>query len=108
MKNECVDEDKENTAENGDNLQFCRVILPDGSTTVIYACVGQSIRTALSKLCERRHLAMPAVDVFELGSDKVNFNVDWLINPLECFCFGNEGHAALGRILGLGYNTLLL
>ena len=33
--------------------------------------------------------------------------IDWLINPLECF-FGIEGHAALDRNPGPGYNTLLL
>ena len=31
----------------------------------------------------------------------------WMINPLECF-FTIEGHIALDRNLGLGYNTLLL
>ena len=30
-----------------------------------------------------------------------------LINPLECF-FDSEGHVALDRYLGPGYNTLLL
>ena len=30
-----------------------------------------------------------------------------LINPLECF-FDSEGHVALDRNLGPGYNTLLL
>ena len=33
--------------------------------------------------------------------------IDWLINPFECF-FGREGHVALDRNPGLGYNTLLL
>ena len=30
-----------------------------------------------------------------------------MINPLECF-FGSEGHVALDRNLGPGYDTLLL
>ena len=30
-----------------------------------------------------------------------------MINPLYCF-FGSEGHVALGRDPGPGYNTLLL
>ena len=33
--------------------------------------------------------------------------LNWLINPLQCF-FGSEGHAALDRNPGPGYNTLLL
>ena len=33
--------------------------------------------------------------------------IDWLINPLFCF-FGSEGHVALDRNPGPGYNTLLL
>ena len=34
-------------------------------------------------------------------------DVDWLINPLYCF-FGSEGHVALDRNRGPGYNTLNL
>ena len=35
------------------------------------------------------------------------FLIDWLINPLWCF-FGSQGHVALDRNPGPGYNTLLL
>lgn len=52
------------------NFKFCRVIMPDGSTTVVCARPGQSIRTVLGKLCEKRSLSIAGVDVFLLGSDK--------------------------------------
>ena len=32
--------------------------------------------------------------------------IDWFVNSLECF-FCIEGHGALDRNLGPGYNTLL-
>lgn len=52
-------------------MKFCRVILPDGSTTVVCTKPGQNIRTVLGRLCEKRGLSIAAVDVFLLGSDKV-------------------------------------
>ncbi len=51
--------------------KFCRVILPDNSTTVIAAKAGLSVRCSLQKLCERRHISLAAIDVFQVGSDKV-------------------------------------
>lgn len=59
--------------ENEENLKFCRVILPDGSTTVVYAKQGQTIRHVLSALCEKRNMSVAAIDVFLLGSDRVRF-----------------------------------
>ncbi|XP_060064951.1 regulator of G-protein signaling loco-like isoform X2 [Ylistrum balloti] len=56
--------------ETEDNFKFCRVILPDGSTTVVCAKPGQRIRSVLGKLCDKRSLSIAAVDVFLLGSDK--------------------------------------
>ncbi|XP_069139918.1 regulator of G-protein signaling 14-like [Argopecten irradians] len=56
--------------ETDDNFKFCRVILPDGSTTVVCAKPGQRIRSVLGKLCDKRSLSIAAVDVFLLGSDK--------------------------------------
>ena len=62
------------TTENEENnYKFCRVIMPDGSTTVVCARPGQSIRTVLGKLCEKRSLSIAGVDVFLLGSDKVHY-----------------------------------
>ncbi len=52
--------------------KFCRVILPDNSTTVIAAKAGLSVRASLLKLCERRHISLAAIDVFQVGSDKVS------------------------------------
>lgn len=60
--------DKDGTEEK--NMKFCRVILPDGSTTVVCTKPGQNIRTVLGRLCEKRGLSIAAVDVFLLGSDK--------------------------------------
>ncbi|XP_056005277.1 regulator of G-protein signaling 12-like isoform X4 [Ostrea edulis] len=60
--------DKDGTEEK--NLKFCRVILPDGSTTVVCTKPGQNVRTVLGRLCEKRGLSIAAVDVFLLGSDK--------------------------------------
>ncbi|XP_021378648.1 regulator of G-protein signaling 12-like isoform X2 [Mizuhopecten yessoensis] len=56
--------------EADDSVKFCRVILPDGSTTVVCAKPGQRIRSVLGKLCDKRSLSIAAVDVFLLGSDK--------------------------------------
>ncbi|VDI53898.1 regulator of G-protein signaling [Mytilus galloprovincialis] len=59
------------TNENDEqNFKFCRVIMPDGSTTVVCARPGQTIRTVLGKLCDKRSLSIAGVDVFLLGSDK--------------------------------------
>ena len=56
---------------NEGQFKFCRVVLPDGSTTVVCAKPGQTIRAVLGKLCEKRGLSIAAVDVFMLGADKV-------------------------------------
>ncbi|KAK3595317.1 hypothetical protein CHS0354_004469 [Potamilus streckersoni] len=50
--------------------KFCRVILPDGSTTVVCAKAGQTINNVLGKLCEKRSISIASVDIFLLGSDK--------------------------------------
>lgn len=46
-------------------------MLPDGSTTVIYAGGGLTVRAALTKLCDRRKLAISKLEVVFLGTDKV-------------------------------------
>ena len=55
--------------------KFCRVILPDNSTTVIPAKAGLTVRSSLQKLCERRHISLAAIDVFQIGSDKVSYSI---------------------------------
>ena len=58
---------------SGRENKFCRMILPDGSTTVVYAKSGQTIRSVLHKQCERRNMQMSAMEVFHVGSDKVRY-----------------------------------
>ena len=55
-----------------ENQKFCRVILPDKSTTVIYAKPGQSIKGGLYKLCERRGINTALMEVVLVGQDKVS------------------------------------
>ncbi|XP_052771613.1 regulator of G-protein signaling loco-like isoform X3 [Mya arenaria] len=63
--------------EEAEQPRFCRVIMPDGSTTVVGTRHGQSIHHILGKLCEKRSLSIASVDVFLLGSDKpLNLNED--------------------------------
>ncbi|GFO30557.1 regulator of G-protein signaling 12 [Plakobranchus ocellatus] len=52
-------------------FKFCRIVMPDGSTTVVCAKPGQSTRYVLSKLCEKRSISLASVDVFLLGSDRL-------------------------------------
>ncbi|XP_050397325.1 regulator of G-protein signaling 12 isoform X3 [Patella vulgata] len=56
--------------QNEGQFKFCRVIMPDGSTTVVCAKPGQTTRSVLGKLCEKRSLSIASVDVFLLGCDK--------------------------------------
>ncbi len=71
-----ISDDSSSHSGSGRENKFCRVILPDGSTTVVYAKQGQTIKQVLHKQCERRNMTMAAMDVFHVGSDKVweNFN----------------------------------
>lgn len=57
--------------EEPEQPRFCRVIMPDGSTTVVGTRQGQTINYVLGKLCEKRGLSVASVDVFLLGSEKV-------------------------------------
>ncbi|GFR98576.1 regulator of G-protein signaling 12 [Elysia marginata] len=52
-------------------FKFCRIVMPDGSTTVVSAKPGQSTRFVLGKLCEKRSISLASVDVFLLGSDRL-------------------------------------
>ncbi|KAK7494735.1 hypothetical protein BaRGS_00014133 [Batillaria attramentaria] len=53
-----------------EQFKFCRVVMPDGSTTVVCTRPGQSIRTVLGKLCDKRGISIASVEVFLLGSEK--------------------------------------
>lgn len=54
-----------------DVLNFCRVILPDQSSTIMTAKQGQTLRQALTQLCDRRQMSFVATDVFVAGTDRV-------------------------------------
>ena len=58
--------------DTGGEVKFCRVVMPDTSTTVVCTRAGHNIRSVLGKLCDKRNLSIASVDVFLLGSDKVN------------------------------------
>ncbi|XP_045189698.2 regulator of G-protein signaling 12-like isoform X2 [Mercenaria mercenaria] len=67
----------ETIEEEPEQPRFCRVIMPDGSTTVVGTRQGQTINYILGKLCEKRGLSVASVDVFLLGSEKpLNLNDD--------------------------------
>ncbi|XP_055901258.1 regulator of G-protein signaling loco-like isoform X2 [Biomphalaria glabrata] len=61
---------KESCGNTETHFKFCRIVMPDGSTTVVCAKPGQTCRSVLSKLCEKRSISIASVDVFLLGSDK--------------------------------------
>ena len=61
--------------EEPEQPRFCRVIMPDGSTTVVGAKQGQTINYVLGKMLDKRGLSIASVDVFLLGSDKVYCNI---------------------------------
>lgn len=54
-----------------ESFQFCRVVLPDHSSTIVLCKEGQTLRQALVNLCERRHLSFVAHDVFLGGGEKL-------------------------------------
>ena len=58
-----------------ESFQFCRVVLPDHSSTIVLCKEGQTLRQALVNLCERRHLSFVAHDVFLGGGEKVPKNL---------------------------------
>ena len=64
--------------------KFCRVILPDSSTTVILASSGRTIQAALSELCQRRQLILELLLVSLAGDDKVS---DFLIKQYMSYVF---------------------
>ncbi|KAL5022712.1 hypothetical protein ScPMuIL_001867 [Solemya velum] len=71
MRKEVQASSKENDrVKDEKGIKFCRVVLPDGATTVVCARPGQSIKNVLGKLCHKRGLSIAAADVFLVGSDK--------------------------------------
>ncbi len=49
---------------------YFRFILPDKATTVVTPTSGETIRSLISKLLEKRGLKFTSFDAFLLGSDK--------------------------------------
>ncbi|XP_013409534.1 uncharacterized protein LOC106173091 isoform X2 [Lingula anatina] len=63
-------DDTSSQGDNKENYKLCRVILPDGATTVIYAKPGQTVKDAVLSLCEKRGLILATLDVLIVGSEK--------------------------------------
>ncbi|XP_021353018.1 regulator of G-protein signaling loco-like [Mizuhopecten yessoensis] len=61
---------KEIANDNEDDFHFCRVILPDGSTTVVSTKPGLTIATVLGQLCTKRSIPFKAIDVCLVGSSE--------------------------------------
>lgn len=51
---------------------LCRVILPDGSTTVVPTSQTESIRDVITRLFDKRALRYSSYDVLILGTDEVS------------------------------------
>ncbi|XP_078449410.1 regulator of G-protein signaling 14-like isoform X3 [Lampetra planeri] len=56
--------------EKGRVGPLCRVLLPDGSSAVITVSAELSVREALRPLCDKRGLAVVALDVFLVNGDR--------------------------------------
>ena len=75
VQDEKADEKSNNSGSSGGSSQdtkFCRALLPDGSTTVIFARPGPTIYNALSKLCERRNMLLQSMDVSYVSGPMAN------------------------------------
>ncbi|XP_061412588.1 regulator of G-protein signaling 12-like isoform X2 [Lethenteron reissneri] len=57
--------------EKGRVGPLCRVLLPDGSSAVITVSAELSVREALRPLCDKRGLAVVALDVFLVNGDRL-------------------------------------
>lgn len=66
-------DDSSSQGDNKENYKLCRVIMPDGATTVIYAKPGVTIRESLKPLCDKRGMSVGSIDVLQVGSEKVMF-----------------------------------
>lgn len=67
-----------------ESFQFCRVVLPDHSSTILLCKEGQTLRQALIQLCDRRHLSFVALEVFLGSGDKVTVMTQCNVR-LTCF-----------------------
>lgn len=53
---------------------LCRVILPDGSTTVVPTSQSESIKDVVTRLLDKRALRYSNYDVLVLATDEVSAN----------------------------------
>ena len=53
-------------------LRFCRVVMPDLSTTVVSTGTNSAIRSVIGNLCEKRSMSIASVEIFLAGSDTVS------------------------------------
>lgn len=51
---------------------LCRVILPDGSTTVVPTCQTETIKEVVTRLLDKRALRFSNYDVLVLATDEVS------------------------------------
>ncbi|CAG0891052.1 unnamed protein product [Darwinula stevensoni] len=71
-------------SDRGENSRLlCRVILPDQSTTVVSVVPGETVRSLVHRLLERRGLKYSAVDVFTLNSSMA---LDQLLDCASLAC----------------------
>ncbi|XP_054708318.1 regulator of G-protein signaling loco-like [Uloborus diversus] len=67
----------------GANGYYCRVILPDLSTTVVKTQKGETVGEMLLKLLERRNLSYNAVEAYIVGSNQpLDHGID--VTTLSC------------------------
>lgn len=74
---------------------YCRVILPDLSTTVVKTQKGETVGEMLLKLLERRSLTYNAVEAYLVGSHQVS-----------CFCMPSHICFELSKSNIISYNNV--
>lgn len=62
--------ENESDGQTGSNCSLARVILPDKATTVVQTRPGETIRSMVARLLEKRALRYTSFDVFAANSDK--------------------------------------
>ncbi|XP_064630120.1 regulator of G-protein signaling 12-like isoform X2 [Lineus longissimus] len=65
-----VSRERETTTIEGLESSSIKVVLPDGTTSTLSPSKGQTVKSLVSKLCEKKGLSVVSIDVYPLGSDK--------------------------------------
>lgn len=89
---------------------LCRVILPDGSTTVVPTCQTETIKEVVTRLLDKRALRFSNYDVLVLATDEVS--VTFFTSGASCKNVTNcntYGHLFINSnsILYLTFNYLI-